>query len=120
MARSDFTDFCQGQLQYGTAIIDFVYDTERGYARGPERALLSALLFDGIQSYMNYALAATDSAKNKYMEAYSWVLSTNEDYVFSFNNVCNALGIDAQYFRLGLLNAYNSQGTGWKKARRNF
>ncbi|MCB0335882.1 MAG: hypothetical protein KDD62_06235 [Bdellovibrionales bacterium] len=93
---------------------------EKGYARGPERALLSALLFDGVQSFMNYVCADSEQTKVRYREAYNWVMSVKDDYVFAFENVCQALGVDPAYIRLGLINLYNSGGSEWIKARRNF
>lgn len=97
-----------------------VADLDLGYARGPERVLLTAILFDGIQAYMNYILARTDLQKRRYFEAYKWVHRESEDYVFSFDNVCEGLGIDPEYMRLGLLNAANTQDLEWKRSRRNF
>ena len=107
---------------FGTTIlVDEILDDQRGYAKGPERALMSALLFDGIQSYMNYACASTIRSRGKYKEAFNWVHNkANTDYIFSFNNVCEALGIDAEYLRLGMANACNSQTFEWKRSRRNF
>ncbi len=32
-----------------TLVVDEMYGLERGYARGPERCLMEALLFDGMQ-----------------------------------------------------------------------
>jgi len=103
-----------------TFIVDEILESERGYARGPERALLSALLFDGIQSYMSYACAHSSACKERYREAYSWVHSPGTEYVFSFESVCDALGIEPEYLRLGLANACNSQTFEWKRQRRKF
>ncbi|MCB0330110.1 MAG: hypothetical protein KDD70_10610 [Bdellovibrionales bacterium] len=95
-------------------------ESERGYARGPERVLLSAILFDGIQAYMNFATAESEGQRQKYIEAYRWVHRESDDYVFSFDNVCDGLGVDSDYLRYGLANATNSQTFEWKRARRNF
>jgi hypothetical protein len=82
-----------------------------GYAAGPERNLLSALLFDGIQSYFSYALNDAPAMKDKYREAFNWVQSDDQEYVFSFSNVCEGVGIDPKALRLGLLNYVNSNRT---------
>lgn len=87
-----------------TTFVAEVIDAERGYARGPERELLSALIFDGIQSYLNYGNARGSEARARYREAYAWIHKTNDSYVFSFESVCEALGIDANYLRVGLAN----------------
>ncbi len=102
----------------GLGIAEHLVDNERGFARGPERALMSALLFDGIQAYIAYATATTEAARARFREAFNWVNRVGEDYVFSFDSVCEALGIDAQYLRLGLINACNSRRK-WKRSRRS-
>lgn len=52
---------------------------------------MAALLFDGLQSYMSFICAKGREAKNKYREAFNWVNSKDNDYVFSFTNVCEGL-----------------------------
>ncbi|NLF26228.1 MAG: hypothetical protein GX589_11310 [Deltaproteobacteria bacterium] len=93
---------------------------QRGYASGPERGLLAVLLFDGVQSYLNYAAAKSNAARTRYREAFDWVNSADDEYVFSFNSVCEALGINPGYLRLGIINTANSQGACRRKRRRNF
>lgn len=95
-------------------------DAEGGYASGPERELLTAVLFDGVQSYMNYFLADSKEVKNKYHEAYNWVHSQESGYVFSFCNVCEALGVNPDYLRLGLSNICTSRMEAFKKFRKVF
>jgi hypothetical protein len=69
---------------------------------------------------MNYAAAESQGQRSRYAEAYNWVARRGADYVFSFDSVCEALGVNAEYFRLGLLNACSSQQFEWQKKRRNF
>jgi hypothetical protein len=103
-----------------TTVVDEIVESTRGYARGPERALLGALLFDGIQAYIAYALAVTPSEKARYLEAFTWVTDTTAEEPFSFNGVCDALGISPEYLRIGLANASTSLLFEVGKARRNF
>jgi len=103
-----------------TLTVEDLTDGERGYARGPERALMAALLFDGVQSYIHYALAKTQKAKSKYAEAHRWIFEMKGEYVFSFDKVCEALGVNPEYFRYGLLNAGTSLLAQMEKSRRNF
>lgn len=79
-----------------------------GFATGPERSLLSALLFDGVQSYLAFCLTESAATKVKYQEAYHWVHQKDPEYVFSFDNVCEALGVCPDGLRLGLQNFINS------------
>ena len=109
---------CYSESKY-TQIVEDLIEVDAGYASGPERALMSALLFDGVQSYFSYCFARGAANKAKYQEAYYWVTRQNQEYVFSFENVCESLGIDADHLRLGLVNVINSQKNMWKRARRH-
>ncbi|MGA1191848.1 MAG: hypothetical protein ACO3XO_06170 [Bdellovibrionota bacterium] len=93
-------------------------DEDSGYAQGPERNLLSAILFDGIQAYMNYVCAEKESEQSQYEEAVQWVFRCDDDYVFSFRSVCEGLGVNPEYLRSGLLNAANSQSLVWRRMHR--
>ena len=119
MAYGDFAAGADGGFNPRTFLADLL-DSQGGFARGPERALMSALLFDGVQSFMNFVCAESDSQRQRYKEAYNWVTRDGDDYVFSFGNVCHALGLDPEFFRTGLLKAHRSDEFEWKKARRNF
>ncbi len=103
---------------FSTVAVDELVEHDKGYAVGPERALLSALLFDGIQSFIAYALASTPKERSAYAEAHQWVMDRGREYVFSFHNVCEALGIHPDYLRYGLVNASNSLLAEVGKSRR--
>ncbi len=116
MSIGNFAMSGSGSEGYQTLIVDEILEGEAGYAKGPERALLSALLFDGVMGYMCYA--AGGSGQRRYQEAFQWVKSRDAEYVFSFDNVCEGLGIDPQNLRLGLINAANSKKGVFKRSRR--
>ena len=103
-----------------TFIAEQLVDSEGGYARGPERALLAALLFDGVQAFLNYVAASSEGVKAKYREAYNWITRRGDDYIFDFESVCEALGIDSNYLRLGLINTCVSGLQNRRKNRRTF
>jgi len=85
------------------------WSEERGYARGPERELLSALLFDGLQSYLNYSQARSSEMRARFRESFAWIHRRGDSYVFSFESVCDALGIDPDSLRVGLINVESSE-----------
>lgn len=103
-----------------STVVDEIIGEARGYARGPERSLLGALLFDGIQGYIDYALAQTTQQKAHYVEAFNWVMDLIAEEPFSFNGVCEALGVCPEYLRLGLSNASTSLLHEVGRSRRNF
>jgi len=119
MAFSDFGGG-NGSVSGSTVIVDELVDGSTGYAKGPERALMSALLFDGVQAYMSYACSRSPENRSRHEEAFNWVNRRDREYVFSFENVCESLGLEPEYVRLGLVNACNAQIDSWRRARRNF
>ena len=91
---------------------------------GGERRLMAALLSDGIEAYILHCAARRGGER---IDAVDWVETRDQDYVFSFDNVCECLGIDPEYLRIGLkryVDAARGQGPGasavrvWKKIRR--
>ena len=103
-----------------SAAFEEIVGEVRGYARGPERTLLAALLFDGVQGFIAYAVAGSAAEKAQHAEAHRWVMDLSSDGVFSFVGVCEALGISSEYLRLGLANASTSLLYEVSKVRRNF
>lgn len=85
-----------------STFIEDIVNGDDGYAMGPERDLLSALLFDGVQSYLNYANSGASEARTRYREACAWIYKRGDEYIFSFDSVCEGLGIDPDYLRSGL------------------
>jgi hypothetical protein len=120
MSNTDF-DIRKGSGGGFTAsIAEEIFDGADGYAKGPERDLLGALLFDGIQAFVSYALAETATQKAKYAEAFNWVMDRESEEQFSFNGVCEALGVSSEFLRFGLANATTSLLQEVGKSRRNF
>lgn len=94
---------------------------------GGERRLMAALLSDGIEAYISQVTSGFEG-RRKRTDALEWVDTRDHSYVFSFDMVCESLGIDAEYLRLGLgryvmaVAELRRQGqaptTVWKKIRR--
>ena len=95
---------------------------------GGERKLMAAILSDGIEAFLDQANQYVKGNPSR-LDALDWVDSKDSTYVFSFDNVCQALGINPEYLRLGLTryvasvknakkNNLAPQITPWKKIRR--
>ena len=69
---------------------------------GPERALMQAMLQDAVLCLMRQA-APMNERPQLYAEARAWVESRSRAWVFAFESVCDALGINADYARRRLL-----------------
>ena len=103
------------------AVVDeLAQSSDGGFAKGPERTLMAAVLFDGLQAYMSYICAKGRDARTRHREAFNWVNSKDDQYVFSFESVCEGLGINPQFLRMGLSNACVSQVVERKRSRRHF
>ena len=69
----------------------------------PEKALILAVLEDAINCFQDDVLAESGKAKKRFDEAEEWVLDEGDDWIFSFRNVCEHLGLNPDYVRCGLL-----------------
>src|SRR5213594_3146625 len=68
-----------------------------------ERRLLLAVLEDGIRTFLKNARATHGRALNLRREAFSWLTTDDRSDVFAFENICEALGIDAARLRQRVL-----------------
>jgi hypothetical protein len=68
-----------------------------------ERRLLLAVLEDGIRTFLKNARATHGRAFNLRREALCWLTTTDQADVFSFEHICEALGIDAGRLRQRVL-----------------
>ncbi|HEY3302701.1 MAG TPA: hypothetical protein VGL70_04090 [Candidatus Binatia bacterium] len=74
----------------------------RSRARSGEQRLMLAILDNAVDSFAKYAGADDERGKEIFTETEAWLLEQNNDWIFSFENVCETLGIDASYLRAGL------------------
>ena len=67
-----------------------------------ERLLMLAVLEDAIDCYQKFAHARDPRGELMFREACEWVVSTDRSWLFSFENICDTLEINADYVRRGL------------------
>lgn len=65
------------------------------------RALMLAVLEDGIACFQGYFFKPSRTNEKLFLEAEEWI-NSNDDDVFSFNNICETLGLDPQRLKSGL------------------
>jgi hypothetical protein len=70
--------------------------------REPERRLRLAVLEDAIRYFQRYLHATDKRGRALYEDALDWFASPDRSEPFSLENVCDALGVDAEYVRGGL------------------
>ena len=70
----------------------------------PEKRLMLAILEDAVWCFKKYLFAPEDS-RNEYefRGAEDWILDKNNEWLFSFNNICDTLGFNSSYIRQGFL-----------------
>jgi cation transport regulator ChaB len=64
-----------------------------------ERRLRTAILEDALRYYRDYADATDRRSRAFYADAADWIASRDRSEPFSFENVCDALGLDASAIR---------------------
>jgi hypothetical protein len=69
----------------------------------PEKRLILAILEDAINSFQNNLTAQSGKGKKLFDEAEEWILEQDGYWLFSFESVCEVLGLNPGYVRQGLL-----------------
>jgi hypothetical protein len=106
-------------LRSDTVLPEQFFDTmRRSEHLEPEKALLLAILQDAIDSFIKYRFASDKVGKERFLEARQWITETGNDWIFSFANVCELLGIDPQFLRRGLLESVDKMVSDRKGRRR--
>ena len=67
-----------------------------------EHRLLAAILEDAVLTYCVPNAARSRGGSRAAREAREWIESTDRSWVFSFERVCDALGLDVHYIRRGV------------------
>jgi len=69
----------------------------------PEKRLLLAVLEEAIATVQRYVVAERRRGRRLYREAEAWVLSDDVSWPCTFRRICDALGIDPDYLREGVM-----------------
>jgi len=68
-----------------------------------EKELMMAVLQDAVECFQTYVLATRPREKRLFQEAEEWILEKDSAYLFSFESICQTLGLHPDYIRQGLL-----------------
>lgn len=68
----------------------------------PEKRLMLAVMEDAIATFQKSVYGATRRQRRLLRETEEWVGSADTSWPFSFENICAALDIEADYLRTGL------------------
>jgi hypothetical protein len=81
------------------AVHEYLYVYRSSNAYTPEIRLIAALLKDAIDCYLKHESDRTRRGKRIFSEAAQWIFGRHEDWLFSFENICEMLKIDPDYIR---------------------
>jgi hypothetical protein len=68
----------------------------------PEKRLMLAVLEDAVATYQRYVDAKNRRGQRLFREAEEWVHSTETEWPFAFENICDTLEIEPEFLRRGL------------------
>ena len=68
-----------------------------------EKRLMIAILKDAVECLKKYRNTRSSSGRSHYQNALEWVEDKGTEWLFSFNNICDHLGFNPNYFRQVLL-----------------
>ena len=98
--------------EYGAGVVfdddvsdsaEYLETIHRKIALEPERHLMLALLEDAVVCFQKNLYARTAKKRAEFEEAEAWILNEEDKALFSFESVCNILGIEPGYLRRGLM-----------------
>jgi len=90
-------------FQPDTLLPDQYLDTfRRKLHLEPEKKLMLAILEDAVACFQKYLFARDSKGKAQFRDTGDWIFQRDDSGVFSFNIVCETLGIEPNYLRRGL------------------
>ncbi|HEU4345002.1 MAG TPA: hypothetical protein VFU31_25915 [Candidatus Binatia bacterium] len=87
----------------------------------PEKELMLAVLADAVECFYKYSTARDAVGTRLFREAEEWIFAEDEELPFSFKNICDALGLNPDYIRHGMLRQRSPrQRCDTKRGQRDF
>ena len=101
----------EGWVSLDAADLGLIESVYRKTLREGEEKLMLAVLESAIEYFQKYVLARNPRGKQLFQEAEQWFFDKDSDALFSFEGICETLGLNPHHIRKGLLV--------WKEARLN-
>lgn len=76
---------------------------QRRTQQDPEKKLMLAVLEDAVACFRNGLHARDHRRKELFKDSEAWIREENVDWLFSFEHICDILGVDARSIRNELL-----------------
>jgi hypothetical protein len=81
----------------------YLQHTRRKHPLEPEKKLMMAILQDAVDCFQKYFFSDHAKGEKIVQDAEEWVMEKNSEWLFSFESVCESLGLNADYIRNGLM-----------------
>ena len=85
--------------------------------REPEQRLMLAVLEDAVWCFQNGLRSKDKRKRGLSRDAEEWLTDDNGDRLFSFNEICELLGLEAKYIRKHLLRWKEAASRGRERAK---
>ena len=79
--------------------VQFVEFLQRPSERTPELRLMAAVLEDAIRTFCRCAASQTVRSRRLFEETAEWFDTSDVSWAFSFENICDGLGLEAEWIR---------------------
>ena len=112
MARK--VSYQQALVAHGWVVLDpadigLIESVHKKTIREGEERLMLAVLESAVEDFQKYVLARKPRGKQLFQHAEDWFLEKDSEELFSFENICETLGLHPGHIRKGLMV--------WKEAR---
>jgi hypothetical protein len=92
-----------GWISLDSADIGLVEAVYKKNIREGEERLMLAVLENAIEYFQKYVLARNPRGKQLFQEAEEWFLDKDGEALFSFESICETLGLNPEHIRKGLM-----------------
>jgi hypothetical protein len=105
MLRKAYVERCMvtdGWVSLDPADIGLIESVYKKTIRDGEERLMFAVLENAIEYFQKYVLARNPGGKQRFQEAEEWFLEKDSEALYSFENICETLGLHPDPIRRGL------------------
>src|SRR4029453_18575722 len=92
-----------GWFSFDPADTGFIEAVYKKTIREGEEGLMFAVLENAVEYFQKYVLARKPSGKQLFRDAEKWFLDKENEALYSFENICDTLGLHPDPIRKGLL-----------------
>ena len=93
----------EGCLSMDPANEEIIQGVYKRTIRDGEERLMFAVLENVVEDFQKYVLARNPGGKQRFQEAEEWFLEKDSEALYSFENICETLGLHPDPIRRGLM-----------------